>query len=727
MINRDKFHGCVTGIMWRNIGMYIFSDKWPEVSRNAEDILKFKGEPLLGLDFEWEIETGEPTILGIGNAKWAVSVTFNQGLPYLQQLLETSPETIYCGHNLIGADLMVLEAHGIKIPLERCEDTILRHWLCNMHLSKTTKKEADPDDHEEKKGRGFNNLWTAASIYTSLRCYKYCRDGIKPGKWKPAKECEGPCPVHEPFWYNGVDCIAPAQMIPPMRRTMQLRGVEKLYPMHKELSNVLAHMQKVGVKIDQPYIADLRDKFNKEKFDLAQSLPFNPESWREALAYFRANGIYLENAQEGTIREACEMFNEDTIIASGSKPHIALFDWMEYKELGDGVDRWYAPRVWNAESKDWEGFVDEFGFLHPSLGLFTSSGRLMCVGPNLQNVAKRRVSRRVCECGHSKMEHLLRTDGHCNCSDCKCEKFVGEKVGKAVRRGIIAPEGYYIVRADYSNAENRGFLYMAGYEPPTTDLHAWMVQNLGLREDEEFSIKMGSARDASKSVTHAADYGEGLKLCYEHELKSKRIKDEIDAGARLVFPHWKFRGRIVTFTGINLANRVWGEATYENRHTALTYVERYIGNGKALPSDFGAWPTGPYSRIRDLQAKIWAQCEQEKMVRPPHGYALLSFGHDEDRMKQAAAVWGSQPIAHFTKLALLKLAPKEWKAAERYPVLQVHDEILTYVRQEIAPESACAWLRDGMVFETPEMPGFKIPVDCSYGSNWRDQTKVKLA
>jgi len=92
-------------------------------------------------------------------------------------------------------------------------------------------------------------------------------------------------------------------------------------------------------------------------------------------------------------------------------------------------------------------------------------------------------------------------------------------------------------------------------------------------------------------------------------------------------------------------------------------------------------------------------------------------------MKQAAAVWGSQPIAHFTKLALIKL----WgQAPEKWPVLQVHDEILTYVRRGISPEEGCAWLRDGMCFETPEMPGFSIPVDTSYGDNWSQQVKVKL-
>jgi hypothetical protein len=283
------------------------------------------------------------------------------------------------------------------------------------------------------------------------------------------------------------------------------------------------------------------------------------------------------------------------------------------------------------------------------------------------------------------------------------------------------------VRADYSNAENRNFLSLAGYPSPEGDLHAWMVKNIGLLETDDFSIKMGSARDASKSVTHAADYGEGLQLKHPRELKSGKCKEEIECGARLAFPDWTFRNRVVTFTGVNLANRAYGQASYENRRRCLEVVERYIGDGRAIQPLTGKWPLGPFPKIRDLQRRIFKQCETERVVRPPHGYSLMSFGHDEDRMKQAAAVWGQQAVAHFTKLSLLRINDLETQSNVPLSArLQVHDEILTYWPEDRDPRDGCKYLHDMMCFETDEMPGFEIPVETSYGPNWRDQQKVKL-
>ncbi|MDD1678755.1 MAG: DNA polymerase, partial [Methanomicrobiales archaeon] len=443
--------------------------------------------------------------------------------------------------------------------------------------------------------------------------------------------------------------VAPVQALPQLKKIAALRGVAKLYPMHRDLAFVLAKMRDRGVFCDVPYVTEMRSEFDHDKAVLATEFPFNPDSPKQVLEYFHDKGIHLENAQEETVRDAVGDFDAEN---SNETHLVALANLLEYKELGDGVDRWFAPLVWVTHTKDgkpttphFEGFVDENGYIHPSLGFFTSSARLMCVDPNLQNVAKRRVSRRVCICGALKGDHPTAT----------CAKFKGEAEGKKVRRAIIAPPGFWLIRADYSNAENRNYLYQAGYPPPKGDLHTWMVGNIGLTEDDEFSIRMGGAREASKTVVHATDYLEGLQLKNRYELKARKCQDEIAAGARLVFPDWTFRGRVVTFTGVNLANRCYGEASYETRHRCLELVERYLGDGKAMPSDFGPWPVGAFPKMRDLQRKILKQCETEKIVRPPHGYALISFGRDEDRCKQAAAVFGSQPVAHFTKLALLRL------------------------------------------------------------------------
>src|ERR1019366_6598148 len=126
----------------------------------------------LGLDLEWHIQSGVPTVLGVSDGKLTVSVPWEQGYPYLVNLLLDHPGVKLVGHNIIGADRDVLKGMAIDIPLGQCEDTILLHWLVNMHLSKSANKAMMEEDAGEKRGRGFNNLWTMASLYTDLPNWK---------------------------------------------------------------------------------------------------------------------------------------------------------------------------------------------------------------------------------------------------------------------------------------------------------------------------------------------------------------------------------------------------------------------------------------------------------------------------------------------------------------------------------------------------------------------------
>ncbi len=661
--------------------------RWPEISRNPADIRKLHklhntndaagtgtgaDAPLIGLDLEWDERYGQPTILGVSNGEITVSCEYSEGRSHLINLLRLHPGTVLAGHNIVGADYFVLRDEGINIPLEQLEDTIIYHWLLNPHLCKATGKSALEEDADEKRGRGFMNLGTFSSIYTSLPYWKEC-----------AKEACGagtPCPKHNVFLYNGADALAPVLALPAVKRLAKLRGVAHLYPLHRELAYVLAQMSRAGVLVDVPYVAKLREEFEQAKVQVAEELPFNPKSPAAVRAYFRERGITLKDAQEQTIRDAVEEF--------GDAAPEELVRLLEYKELGNGPDRWFAPRRWTG--KEWKGFVDENGYIHAHIGPFTSSGRLQCSSPNLQNTAKRRIDRKT-----------------------------GENLGKKIRRAVIAPPGHYLIKGDFSNAENRVMLYHAGYDiPRDLDLHAWVMELMGLTEQDEFAIRMGGAREGAKSVQHSSNYGEGLSLLDPGSLGKERIRKEIARGARIVHPKWTFNRKIVTFTGINLAERAWGEATYENRRKALEIQERYFGR---------------FPKLRELQQRITKQAELEKMVRPPHGYTLLSYGHDADRIKTALAVWGSQPVAHFTKLALVSLWRKyESGELPMRPILQIHDEILCVVPDTVPPLTAANWLRENMEITTPEMPGFSLPVDVAYSlpkdgtpSNWRDMTKVK--
>jgi hypothetical protein len=643
---------------------------WPKPSRTASDIMKLYGKPALGLDLEWDLRD-RPTVLGISDGEFGVSCNWKEGKPYLVELHRRFPNTIWVGHNFVGADTFVLVKEGIQMLLENSEDTIIRWWLNNMHLCKSSNRAEEDDGGSggggSKRGRGFMNLGSMCSVMTNFSYWKECRGEM----------CEGPCPEHDVFGYNVTDAGAPVIALPQLKRQAMIYGTEDLYKMHRELAYILGEMREFGVAVDVPYVNQLREEFEREKEALyaqLEKIGINPRSGKQVLEFFAARDIQLENNQEQTIREAFEDTGDEV---------LGLL--LDYKELGNGPDRWFAPQ-YVSDKGYLEGFLAKDGRIHPHLGFFTSSGRLMCAGPNLQNVAKRRINRKT-----------------------------GENVGKKIRKAIVASPGHYLVRADFSNAENRSFVYLAGYEPPSGDFHAWMVANIGIDNSHPFAIAMGSARDAAKSVTHAADYLEGIQLKTANELKTPRIKKEIEFGARLVFPEWTFGGRIITFTGANMAQRAFGSKTLENRKQALDIVTRYMDQ---------------FPGIRALQMKITKQIEEQGVCKLPTGYVIKSYGDPHDRMKAAASYWGSNPIAHLSKLALIDIARKRRAGRPMREVLQIHDEILTEVPDSVHPDEAMKWLVQSM--ELPmdlgvkEMPKpFVCPAEPSYGPNWKDQKEAK--
>src|SRR5581483_3725167 len=286
-----------------------------------------------------------------------------------------------------------------------------------------------------------------------------------------------------------------------------------------------------------------------------------------------------------------------------------------------------------------------------------------------------------------------------------------EAIGKKIRRAFIAPPGWYIVRADLSNAENRVVLHLSGYEiGRDVDLLAWVRDIAGLTEDMEFCKILGNAREAAKSIQHAGNILEGLQLKYPQELRSPKIKAEIAAGARVVYPERTFEGRVVTFTGVNLARRAFGDASWANRRAALDIANKYFGR---------------FPGVRAFQQRVSKQAETEHAVRPPNGYVTLSYGPPDDRMKAAQGIFQQQPVAHITKLALLNLHRRWRETGKIRPVLQVHDELIAYVRNDVDPQTAMGWIQQDMevVNTDGDLKGLLIPAEPSWGPNWRDQNK----
>lgn len=623
--------------------VYVPLRDWPRIERNPSALEKLNSCEVLALDMEWDIRTNEPTILGVSDGRTTVGISFSQGEQWLHKLCAQRPQLTIVGHNILQADIPILQRKGFKIDESKAEDTILLWYITHMNLCKSTRKDAD--DEAGRRGAGFMSIYPMCSIFTSLPNWKVCRGDA----------CVGPCPLHDPFAYCATDSLGPLLALPGMKKLAVYRGVDRLYPLHRDLMVALGKMSDVGVQVDVPYVEGLRTRFESERSQIKSTLPFNPESPKQVLAHFKALG--LKSNKKDDIEAACEDYPD--------VPELQALH--KYKDLGDGVDRWFAPREWR--KGEWEGYVHPDGTIHCSFGPFTSSGRLQCTRPNLQNVAVR--------------------------------------MGKEVRCAIKAREGHTWYKADYKAAEYRVFLHLSGYRDlPTEDFHNWVAGLLGIATSDPFAIKMGSPRQAAKSVTFGSLYGEGLQLKHPDELKRGRVSEEIRLGARIVFKDWTFQDQVVTFTGGHLAQRAFGSATWQNRKRALEFQERF----------FGRFPL-----VRQLQRQITRQAERESMVRPPTGYCIPSYGYPEDRIKTALAIWGSNPVAHYSKLAILRAG--EVGLGLR---LQVHDELDAEQPLSQSPKKVVEMFHEAMCFELPELPGLVLPIDVASGPSWGECKEVVL-
>lgn len=818
--------------------MYKALESFPPASFNSDDFPKLYGKSPLSIDIEWAANE-KPTIVGLSDGITTVSTSFEEAYDHLRKILRDYPETEWIGHNAASADVPILEKMSIKIPLNKVLDTIVYHYLVNCHLCKGTGKTTEEMD--DKRGRGWMNLGSMLSIYTDLAYYKECRGEM----CRP----ELPCPEHNELYYNSIDAFGPAVALPKLKMQARLRGVDKLYSMHRELMYVLAQMREYGVKVDRPYVRELNAELLAEKEEIEKGLEFNPRSPKAVRDYFKTkHKLVLPDAQEETLRELIEEMEDE------APPE--LISLLDLKELGNGAERWFKEQY--RDKNGWlQGYMDEAGFVHPHLGIFTSYGRMQCTSPNLQNAGKRRRSRKRCECGCALSEHTLRwLDGEKEkwaCVKCgQCRHKTPEYLGKRVRRAIIAPEGWYILRADYcvapetrvltddlrwvraadlkegddllafdekiggystkfkksrvlrkkeilrptreiitdrgsviasdehlwvvrrhekgrwkryswiatkdlrpgdsiayfgkpweedhskeagyiaglldgegtnssgrrhrhvsfaqndgivlktalsilrqkgfkcsvskrkkarvvyftgpdrpslralgtfrpkrllknaqklwegsrvwsgktkpakildvkflgannkvvalgtstktlitegflghnSNAENRVVLDFSGYKiARDVDLHTWVRDMAGLTEDMDISKREGSARDAAKTIQHGGNILEGLQLKTVEELRTARLKKEVETGARIVFPEWTFLKKVVTFTGANLAERCFGNKSWESRAKALAIAGKYFGR---------------FPGVRDFQKRVSKQCETESEIGRAH-------------------------------------------------------------------------------------------------------------
>ena len=124
---------------------------YPEVVKNR--MSSFTAEkPVVSVDFEFRPPWDHPdvTVLGLSSGGRPHSAYWSaESIAKLGALEEKG--VVWVGHNSLTTEKKIIEEElGLKrpIPLERMEDTMLRHYLCNAELCKGASVSASFEPHQ---------------------------------------------------------------------------------------------------------------------------------------------------------------------------------------------------------------------------------------------------------------------------------------------------------------------------------------------------------------------------------------------------------------------------------------------------------------------------------------------------------------------------------------------------------------------------------------------------
>lgn len=647
---------------------------YPQISRNLNDFQISKEQSHVSLDLEFN--GPRPSILGLSAGLGACSVPWSRAaLNTVDDILRRGYSLV--GHNLIDADIPLIEKElGREIPLSQQDDTMLLHYLNHANFCSLPKAGKDEDDQDSRRGIGLLDLWSMSALYTDFPNWKRCR----------GDKCSGPCWKHDIFWYNGVDALSPDIVFPKLVEEMERKGIPgELYERVKSLTRLCYEMHKAGICVDITLARRLDAEFKKNKGRLFPNelsfisektgkklknprtlwaSPFNPNSPKQILDYFSKENVVLEDTSKESLGKALDY-------VESSDAAYWLDRLYQYKDEGKGLKAWFDDKYLSIK--------DGRYYISPRLHVTgTSTGRFSSSSPNIQNIPK------------------------------------AGKFGQSVRRCIIPrDEGLILAKADAKQGELRMCLWyasqLAGEPMPQIahDAFQWLTD----QDPElfEYIVTKGNLRgrkprEGAKSVGHAFNYFEGVKLYKPRDLQSSRIRGNISKGVIVLYPDWETSEGVVGFTGINLAQRLFGKATDANRIEALKIQEKYAGQ---FPS------------IRKWHKSLLEYAEKG-FIQSGSGRYLELHGGFEERLKTAASFLGQGGLIDVIQESMLK-----YRAMGHKPLLNMHDELAFELPRIWQPKKIYDFMQV-MAEPSKIFEGFSCPVDVKTGENFLDCKEVMI-
>ena len=643
----------------------------------------------LGLDFEFSPEKHKISIIGVANRERAAACKWDESfLRLLYDAIDCG--VVFVGHWVLGADKFELEnaaresglaeilarKDGYLTPRSGWLDSMGLHYLCNQALCKSPGKEADTDG-----SLGYMGIGSAAFLATTLPVgWKHCR----------GTGCTGPCPKCAPYNYCAVDAYSGLVIAEDCLKNMQQKNIPFCcYEKWAELTEtVCLRMETRGIMVNKPFI----DNFDREvevrkealfPLDGSAYKHFNPRSGKQVIDFFHEKGITLRDThgKGSTEKKVILSQLENELVKYGyqsledfeksddqvvlSEIDDLLYKLFLYKDAGKGLSPWFS------EEKNFIVNHDDSWYIHPRfVTTGTSTTRLSSSRPNCQNISAR-------------------------------------GWGREVKRALIPRPGCVMCGNDASQLEFRTVYYECGLEAPAGDFFNWLQEIANGKFDRAAEAMHGKARDIAKRVAHASNYAEGFKLFEQWQLETKRTHQQVIDGSLRIFEDWTMDGKVVGFTGANLAQTLFGDKTDISRRKALNLqFDIYFATVPAIHT----W----HRKMSGMIERGWLQ------LRTGHRLDLL--GSPSDNFKAGCAYIGQGTGSQFMQEKMIE-------CARRYPDFpmcsQIHDELLwDNLPASWTVEEIKNFVRHLGAEEAPSFPGLLVPFKTKVGPTWGDCKEI---